>query len=91
MKQRMVMLGLAVFLIWWGGGSALAQNAKKEPMAKLAHSLVNLHEQYTTYLTQRSAVSFSSNDPLVRLVDNRVVIDAVASQDVNGLKADLES
>jgi hypothetical protein len=91
MKQRMVMLGLAVFLIWWGGGSASAQNAKKDPMAKLAHSLVNLHEQYTTYLAQRSAVPFSSSDPLVRLADNRVVIDAVASQDVNGLKADLES
>jgi len=45
MKHWMVMLGLAVFLIWWGGGSASAQNAKKEPMAKLAESLVNLHEQ----------------------------------------------
>jgi len=91
MKQRMVMLGLAVFLMWWGGGSASAQNAKEEPMAKLAHSLVNLHEQYTTYLTQRSAVPFSSSDPLVRLVDNSVVVDAVASGDVNALKADLES
>ena len=85
------MLGLAVFLMWWGGGSASAQNAKEEPMAKLAHSLVNLHEQYTTYLTQRSAVPFSSSDPLVRLVDNSVVVDAVASGDVNALKADLES
>jgi hypothetical protein len=28
---------------------------------------------------------------LVRLVDNRVVVDAVASGDVNALKADLES
>jgi hypothetical protein len=91
MKQRMVMLGLAVFLIWWGGGSASAQNDKKEPMAKLAQSLVHLHEQYTTYLAQRSAVPFSSSDPLVRLVDNHVVVDAVASQDVNALKADLES
>jgi hypothetical protein len=91
MKQRMVMLGLAVFLIWWGGGSASAQNDKKEPMAKLAQSLVHLHEQYTTYLAQRSAVPFSSSDPLVRLVDQHVVVDAVASGDVNALKADLES
>jgi Calx-beta domain/Subtilase family len=91
MKQRMVMLGLAIFLMWWGGGSASAQNAKEEPMAKLAHSLLNLHEQYTTHLTQRSAVSFSSSDPIVTLVDQRVVVDAVASGDPNVLKADLES
>jgi hypothetical protein len=90
MKQRMVTLGFTVFLIWLGG-SASAQNVKKEPMAKLAHSLVHLHEQYTTYLSQRSAVPFSSSDPLVKLVDNRVVVDAVASGDVNSLKADLES
>jgi len=90
MKQRMATLGFTVFLIW-SGGSASAQNVKKEPMAKLAHSLVNLHEQYTAYLSQRSAVPFSSDDPLVRLADNRVIVDAVASQDVNALKADLES
>ena len=90
MKQRMVALGFTLCLIWLGG-SVLAQDAKKEPMAKLAHSLVTLHEQYSTYLTQRSAVPFSSSDPLVKLVDNRVVVDAVASGDVNSLKADLES
>src|ERR1044071_2485908 len=90
MKQRMVSFGFTLCLIWLGG-SVLAQDAKKEPMAKLAHSLVSLHEQYSTYLTQRSAVPFSSNDPLVKLVDNRVVVDAVASGDVNALKADLES
>ncbi|MGN6717746.1 MAG: hypothetical protein ACTHLX_10180 [Candidatus Binatia bacterium] len=91
MKQVMVILGLVVFLMCMGGGPASAQNAKDEPMAKLAQSLVQLHEQYTTYLAQRSAVPFSSGDPLVRLVDNRVVVDAVASGDVNALKADLES
>ena len=90
MKQRMVALGFTLCLIWLGG-SVLAQDAKKEPMAKLAHSLVTLHEQYSTYLTQRSAVPFSSSDPLVKLIDNRVVVDAVASGDVNSLKADLES
>ncbi|HEY6997516.1 MAG TPA: hypothetical protein VH851_06290, partial [Candidatus Binatia bacterium] len=77
MKQRITILGFAVFLIFSGGGPASAQNAKDEPMAKLAQSLVHLHEQYTTYLAQRSAVPFSSGDPLVRLVDNRVVVDAV--------------
>jgi len=91
MKHWMVICGLAVLLICLGGRPASAQSAKNGPMAKLAHSLVNLHEQYTTYLAQRSAVPFSSGDPLVTLADNRVVVDAVASEDVNALKADLES
>src|SRR4029079_5799550 len=91
MKHWMVICGLAVLLICLGGRPASAQNAKNGPMAKLAHSLVNLHEQYTTYLSQRGAVPFSSSDPLVTVVDQRVVVDAVASGDPNVLKADLES
>src|SRR5690242_14311191 len=91
MKRRLFILGFIIVLLSFFGRFALAQSVKSGPMAKLAHSLVNLHEQYTLYLTQRSAVPFSSSDPLVSLVDNRVVIDAVASGDVNALKADLES
>src|ERR1051325_7320688 len=91
MKHWMVIFGLAVLLICSGSRAASAQNAKNGPMAKLAHSLLNLHEQYTTYLTQRSAVPFSSRDPLVTVVDQRVVVDAVASGDPNVLMADLES
>ena len=34
---------------------------------------------------------FRSKDPLVRVVDDRVVVDAVASGDVNALKSDLIS
>ena len=52
-------------------------------MAKLTHSLVLLHEQHVARLAQRSAAPFSSIDPLVTLVNDRVVVDAVASGDVN--------
>jgi hypothetical protein len=58
-------------------------------MAKLTPNLAVLYEQHTSHLTQRSAVVFSSNDPLVRLVDERVTIDAIASGDVEALKSDL--
>ena len=91
MKKIFFISGLIVVLFFFYGKAASAQIAKNGPMAKLAHSLANLHEQYTTYLTQRSAVPFSSRDRLVILVENRVVIDAVASGDANVLKADLES
>jgi len=60
-------------------------------MAKLTPSLVLLHEQHVAQLRQRSAVPFSSNDSLITLVNDRVVVDAVASGDVNVLKADLVS
>ena len=58
-------------------------------MTKLTHSLVLLHEQHVARLAQRSAAPFSSNDPLVTLVNDRVVVDAVASGDVDVLKSDL--
>ena len=58
-------------------------------MAKLTHSLVLLHEQHAAQLRQRSAASFKSNDSLVTLVNDRVVVDAVASGDINVLKSDL--
>ena len=60
-------------------------------MGKLTHSLVLLHEQYVAQLRQRSAAPFSSNDSLITLVNDRVVVDAVASSDVNVLKSDLVS
>ena len=52
MKQAMVMLGLAVFLICLDGGPASAQNAKDEPMAKLAQSLVHLHVSVAALLSR---------------------------------------
>ena len=72
-------------------GFALAQTSKDGPMAKLPHSLVALHQQFTTQITQSGAAPFSSKDPLVRMVEDRVVVDAVASDDVNVLKSELEA
>src|SRR5262245_38389188 len=71
------------------GSPASAQTGKDGRMAKVTHSLAALHEQYTAQMAQRSAISFRSNDPLVRVVNDRVVVDAIASADVNALKSDL--
>ncbi len=91
MKQRIFIFVLVIFLVCLAGVPAPAQTDKNGPMAKLTYSLVKLHNQYVTYLAQRSAAQFSSGDSLITLVDDRVVVDAVASEDVNVLKADLES
>jgi Domain of unknown function (DUF4214)/Subtilase family len=86
MKRWLYILPLVLIL---AGSSAEAQTGKDGPMAKLTHSLVAVHEQYSVHQAQRSAAPFSVSDPLIRLVGDRVVIDAVASGDVDVLKADL--
>src|SRR5262245_37195603 len=86
MKRWLAFLAGVLIL---AGGSANAQSPKDGPMAKLTHSLAVLHEQYTAHMARRSAVSFRSDDPLVRVVADRVVVDAIASGDVDTLKSDL--
>ena len=86
MKQWLAVVAAVLIL---AGNPAKAQTRKDGPMAKVTHSLAALHEQYVAHMAQRSAVSFRSNDPLVRVVDDRVVVDAIASGDVNALKSDL--
>jgi len=91
MKRWLVILVIVILLPCLGSSAAQAQAKRTGPMAKLTHSLVTLHDRYTTHLAQRSAASFRSADPLVSQVADRVVIDAVASDDVDSLKADLVS
>lgn len=64
---------------------------KAERMSKVAPELIALHDEYSSYLASRSARPFQPADPLVRVIENRVVVDAVASGDVNLLKSDLIS
>src|SRR5262249_28236709 len=58
---------------------------------KLAQDLTALYDEYSAYLASGNAGSFRSADPLVRVVGNRVVVDAVASAEVDVLKSDLIS
>jgi hypothetical protein len=64
-----------------------ADPSTERPMAKVS---VELRELYESYLTaQKSGAPLRSPNPLVRVVDGRVVIDAVAAADVAELRADL--
>ena len=78
-RGSVVILALVHILVL-AVGSATGQTSKGGPMAKLTHSLVLLHEQHAAQLRQRSTASFKSNDPLVTLVNDRVVVDVVASR-----------
>jgi hypothetical protein len=50
-----------------------------------------LHEAYTSHQRQGGGTDFKSEHPSVRIAEDRVVIDAVASGDSSVLLADLEA
>lgn len=65
--------------------------AKTRQLAKIAPELAVLYEEYSSYLASRRAGSFHPTNSLLQIVDDRVVIDAVAAGEINLLKADLIS
>lgn len=70
--------------------SQVAQN-KASGMPNVAQELTTLYDEYSSYMASHRAGLFQPSSRLVRVIDDRVVIDAVASGDVNVLKSDLES
>ena len=86
MKRWIVILFPAILLTV---SSANGQSAKDGPLSKLSPNLVALHEQYSSQLAYGTAAVFSPEEPWVTIVGDRVVIDAVASEDVGALKSDL--
>jgi hypothetical protein len=83
---------LAVTLVWtWGCTVAGAQAAgdKSGRGAKVAPELTALHDEFASYLASDRARPFRPGNPLVRVIEDRVVIDAVASGEASALQADL--
>jgi len=60
-------------------------------MPKLAPELTALYDEYSAYLAAHRSGVFRPANPLVRVVGDRVVIDAVASEDATILMSDLMS
>ena len=71
--------------------SAQTFGDKPGKMSKVSPELISLYDQYSSYVKSHNAGAFQPTDRLVRVVDDRVLIDAVASDDVDALKADLMS
>jgi hypothetical protein len=71
--------------------NAQAVGDKPGKMSKVSPELISVYEQYSSHVKSHNAGAFQPTDRLVRVVDDRVLIDAVASDDVNALKADLMS
>jgi hypothetical protein len=70
-----------------------AQTAKDNAVwtAKIAPELRIVYDEYSIYRASHRAGKFQPSSQLVRVIDDRVVIDAVAVVDAEALKADLES
>jgi hypothetical protein len=73
------------------GGRVQAETSKGELMAKVSPDLAVLSDEYKLFVAQRGGEVFKPTNPLLRIIDERVVIDAVASDDVHALQADLEA
>ncbi|HSE85001.1 MAG TPA: hypothetical protein VLJ79_02155 [Candidatus Binatia bacterium] len=71
--------------------SAQAVGDKAERMSKVAQELIALYDEYSAYSASGKIGVFRPSDPQLRIIDNRVVMDAVASGDVEVLKSDLIS
>jgi hypothetical protein len=73
-----------------GSQSASAQG-KKRWLFKVDHDLATLFEEYESFLQEGSVAAFKPSNPHLRVVDGRVVIDAVASGEAKELLTDLEA
>ena len=71
------------------GDRAQAATDKSGFMAKATPDLAVLYDEYMSSPARQGTGTFQPSNPLLRLIDDRVVIDAVASGDVKALQADL--
>jgi Subtilase family len=87
MNRWFSMLVMASLIL--AGGRAEAGLGKDKPMVKVNPDLATLYDQYTVYQALHGTGRFQPSNPLLRVVDDRVVIDAVTSGEVRALQADL--
>jgi hypothetical protein len=88
---RLPILVAGLLAVGLAAGRARAATSQGESMAKVGHDLAVLYDEYKSYLAQGGGGVFTPSNPLMRVPDGRVVIDAVASGDVSALQADLEA
>jgi hypothetical protein len=88
MMCRLLLVQLvACFVLAAGTGPAAFD--KDGAMKKTSPELLALYDAYLA--AQRRGIPFTVNDPLVRIVDDRVIVDAVAAGSVAALETDLRA
>ncbi len=73
--------------------TAFSQTKKRttEKKASITYDLIRLQESFSEHIKAASPKTFEPRSKLLRIVDTRVVIDAVASDDASALLVDLET
>jgi hypothetical protein len=84
---RLTVLSIACLVLT--AGAELAAVDKDGPMEKISPELLALYDSYLA--AQRHGIPFKASDPLIRIVDDRVIVDATASGNVGALEADLKA
>lgn len=69
------------------GSHAVTPASESSP--KISPELSALYHEYSSQPVPKRQQPFRSSNVLVRIIDDRVLVDAVASGDVNALKEDL--
>jgi hypothetical protein len=85
---------IVIFLLCVGGCAASAAQPGADKAGwrqKIGPELIALYDEYSSYLASGQRGVFKSSAPLVRVIEDRVVVDAVASGDADVLKANLET
>jgi hypothetical protein len=80
---------LLVACVVLAAGTGPAALDKDGAMEKTSPELLALYDAYLA--AQRRGIPFTVNDPLVRIVDDRVIVDAVAAGSVAALETDLRT
>src|ERR1051325_2729374 len=70
---------------------ALALAQKDSRAAKLTQGLIDLHEQQLARMAGETAAPLRAPNALAKVVEERVTVDAVAADDAETLKAELEA
>ncbi|NIS70976.1 MAG: S8 family serine peptidase [Proteobacteria bacterium] len=93
MKKIVLCSVFVMALLMLVSSGAHAGGGKKGLMARVGFDLANLYREYNAYVRQQgSDVGFKPTNPLLPVIGNRVVIDAVAHRqaEAGALKSDLK-
>jgi hypothetical protein len=91
MKHIVILCVQVMTLCVLASGRAWAATGKEGLLAKVDYALAVVSDEYFAYLAQGGGAALTPSNPLLRVSEGRVVIDAVASGDVHALQADLEA
>ena len=83
-RSTLAIAGAAILL-----ASVWATDAAAGPGNPKTTALRPLYEEYAAHVARRSGLAFVPGEPLARVVDDHVVIDAAADGDVQALVAEL--